>query len=137
MKKNLILVLATITVVVILASCKKYDSSPGTGYPGNGRKIRFQLYTKKDFSGETSVINFSLIIKNANRTLLDSALAPMQIKDIPDEAHKLIFEKTITGNDNSDLVVGFDYEIQNVGNSWYRDTSKAGTSFKIVDYAFQ
>jgi hypothetical protein len=137
MKKNLILVLATIIVVLILASCKKYDSSPSTMYPGNSRKIRFQLYTNKDFSGETSVINFSLFIKNANSTLFDSALAPMQIKDIPDSAHKLVIEKTVTGNGHEDLAAGFVYEIQNVGVSWYIDTSKAGNGFKVIDYAFQ
>ena len=137
MKKSIILVLTMVIVAFALVSCKKYNLSPATTYPGNGRKIRFQLYTNKDFSGETSVINFSLFIKNANRTLLDSALAPMQIKDIPDSAHKLIIEKTVTGKDNDDLAAGFVYEIQNVGVSWYIDTSKAGNGFKVVDYAFQ
>jgi len=126
-----------LTVVVILGSCKKNYSSADVMYPGNDRKIRFQLYTSQDFSGNTSVISFSLFIRNANRILLDSALAPMQIKDIPDAAHKLVIEKTVTGNDNSDLAAGFRYEIQNVGNSSYIDTSKAGNTFKIIDYAFQ
>lgn len=137
MKKNIILVFATVIVVLVLLSCKKYNSSLGTTYTDNGRKIRFQLYTKKDFSGESSVIKFSLFIKNANRTLFDSALAPMLIKNIPDEAHKIVIEKTVNGNANEDLAAGFVYEIQNVGISWYIDTSKAGNGFKIVDYAFQ
>lgn len=124
---------ATIVVVAIL-SCKKYDSS-STPYPASERKFRFQLYTNQDFSDETSIINFSIFIRTANRTLFDSALAPMQIKDLPDAAHKLVIEKTV--NDNADLAAGFRYEIQNVGISGYTDTSKAGNPFKIVDYAFQ
>ena len=61
----------------------------------------------------------------------------MQIKDIPDAAHKLVFEKTVTGNYNEDLAAGFRYEIHDVGNSQYIDTSKAGNTFKIIDFAFQ
>ena len=61
----------------------------------------------------------------------------MQIKDIPDAAHKLVIEKTVPGNDNTDLAVGFHYEIQNVGHSGYIDTSKAGNALKVIDYAFQ
>lgn len=105
--------------------------------PAIERKIRFQLYTNQDFSADNSIIHFSIFIKDANRTLLDSALASMQIKDIPDAAHKLIVEKTVTGNYNSDLTAGFRYEIENVGISAFIDTSKAGNTFKIIDYAFQ
>jgi hypothetical protein len=61
----------------------------------------------------------------------------MQLKDIPDVAHKLVIEKTAPGNDDSDLAAGFHYEIQNVGHSGYIDTSKAGNNFKVIDYAFQ
>lgn len=104
-------------------------------YPVNSRTIRFQLYTNQDFSGNTSLISFSLFIRNTNKTILDSSLASMQIKDIPDEAHKIVIEKTVS--DNSDLAAGFRYEIQNVGNSSYTDTSKAGSMFKVIDFSFQ
>jgi hypothetical protein len=137
MNKFFIRILAMLTVVVILGSCKKNYSSAVTMYPGNDRKIRFQLYTNQDFSGNTSVINFSLFIRNVNRTIFDSSLASMQIKDIPDAAHKLVIEKSVPGNDNSDLAAGFRYDIHDVGNSSYVDTSKAGNTFKIIDFAFQ
>ncbi len=137
MKKFFICILSALIVVLILSSCKKQYSSTDTMYPVNDRKIRFQLYTNQDFSGNTSVINFSIFIRNANKTLFDSSLASMQIKDIPDAAHKLVIERTVPGNDNSDLAAGFRYEIHDVGNSWYIDTSKAGNTFKIIDYAFQ
>ncbi|HEV8285139.1 MAG TPA: hypothetical protein VGQ09_12565 [Chitinophagaceae bacterium] len=131
MNKFSIRILAALAIVTIMASCKKdYPSS-------SGRKFRFQLYTNQDFSDNTSLINFSVFIRTANRTIFDSTLAPMQIKDIPDAANKLIFEKTVTGNDNVDLAAGFRYEIQDVGISWYIDTSKAGNPLKIIDFAFQ
>ncbi|MFI5185773.1 MAG: hypothetical protein ACHQF0_03565 [Chitinophagales bacterium] len=135
MKIYFIRILAILTITVMAMSCKKY-SSGGILYPANDRKIRFQLYTNKDFSGNTSVINFSIFIRDTIGVLFDSSIASMQIKDIPDAAHKLVIEKTVPGNDHSDLAAGFRYEIENVGNSSYTDTSKAGNAFKIIDFAF-
>ena len=122
MKKG-IRIFAAIAVVFVLASCKKY-SSGNMIYPAAERKIRFELYTNQDFSGDASVINFSIF-----------ALASMRIQDIPDALHKLVFEKTV--NDNYDLAAGFRYEIHDVGTSAFIDTSKAGNPFKIIDYSFQ
>jgi hypothetical protein len=124
-------------LILTVESCKKtYPSNDGEN-PGNGRKIRFQLYTDKDFSTETAVIKFSVFIRNAHTTLFDSSLASMQIKDIPDAAHKIVIEKEVPGSDNSDLSAGFHYEIQNVGHSGFIDTSKAGNPLKVIDYSFQ
>jgi hypothetical protein len=125
---------AALVVAIIGLSCKKDSSTPRVTYPQK-RTIRFQLYTNENFSTNTSVINFTVFIENGSKTLFDSSLASMQIKDIPDNAHKIIIEKTVA--DNSDLAAGFRYEIQNVGMSWHIDTSKAGNSFKVIDYAFQ
>jgi hypothetical protein len=122
--------------IVIMESCKKTYPVTDEGN-ANGRKIRFQLYTSKDFSGETAVIEFSIFIRNEHTTLFDSSLASTQIKDIPDAAHKLVIEKKVSGNNDSDLAAGFHYEIQNVGYSWYTDTSKAGNALKVIDYSFQ
>ena len=120
-------------IVLTITSCKKYTS--GTPYPIFNRKIRFQLYTDQNFSSNTSVIKFSLFIRGTNGILLDSALAPMEIKDIPNAANKLVFEKAVAGN--SDLAAGFRYEIDNVGTSWYIDSCKAGTNYKVVDFNFR
>ena len=126
-----------VLLIVTMESCKKtYPSSDGENH-GTGRKVLFQLYTDKDFSAETSVIKFSIFIRNARTTFFDSSFASMQIKDIPDAAHKIVIEKTVFGTGNSDLAAGFNYEIQNVGNSWYIDTSRAGNVLKVIDYAFQ
>jgi len=126
-----------VLLIVTMESCKKtYPSSDGEN-PGTGRKVLFQLYTDKDFSAETSVIKFSIFIRNARTTFFDSSFASMQIKDIPDAAHKIVIEKTVFGTGNADLAAGFNYEIQNVGNSWYIDTSRAGNVLKVIDYAFQ
>jgi hypothetical protein len=143
LKKFSILIPALLIVVITGVSCKKDYSGtntvyPGTVYSGVDRKIRFQLYTNQDFSGNTSVINFSLFVRNAsNLAIFDSSLASMQLKDIPDAAHKLVIEKTLPGYGSSDFAAGFRYEIQNVGISWFTDTSKAGNALKIIDYAFQ
>jgi hypothetical protein len=133
--KKCIRIVAAVTVVFFAVSCKKQYSSGNTIYPPSERKIRFQLYTNQDFSGNTSVISFSIFIRNANKTLFDSALAPMRIEDIPDALDPLVIEKTV--KDNSDLAAGFHYEIQDVGTSSFIDTSKAGNLFKIIDYPFQ
>lgn len=137
MKKNLFCILAMPAVVLVAVSCKKNYSPAGAMNTSSERKFRFQLYTNKDFSTNTSVINFSLFIRKTNGTIFDSSLASMQIKDIPDEAHKLVFEKTVTVNNNLDLAAGFLYEIHDIGISWYLDTSKAANPLKIIDYAFQ
>ena len=126
-----------VLLIVTMESCKKTYPSSGGEDPGTGRKVLFQLYTDKDFSTETSVIKFSIFIRNARTTFFDSSFASMQIKDIPDAAHKIVIEKTVFGTGNSDLAAGFNYEIQNVGNSWYIDTSRAGNVLKVIDYAFQ
>jgi hypothetical protein len=135
MNKFSIRILAILAVVLIAVSCKKYDSGKPITLPAIDRNIRFQLYTNQDFSGNASVIHFSIFIKKGITIIFDSAFAPMQIKNIPDAAHKLVIEKTV--HDNSDLVAGFNYEIEDVGNSWYIDTSKAGNPFKVIDYNFQ
>jgi len=132
--KKFIRVLAALAVLFLVVSCRKYSSGNIT-YPAAQRAIRFQLYTNQDFSGNTSVINFSIFIRDANRTLFDSSLASMRIEDIPDALNKLVVEKTV--NDNSDLAAGFRYEIHDVGTSSYIDTSKAGNPLKIIDFSFQ
>ena len=124
-------------LIVIGESCRKTYPSTGGEKPVYERKIRFQLYSDEDLSDETSVIEFSIFIRNTRTVLFDSTLAAIQIKDIPDAAHKLVFEKTLLVNDDVDLAAGFNYKIQNVGISWYIDTSRAGNPFKVIDYSFR
>ena len=76
-------------------------------------------------------------MRTQTKILLDSELAPMRIKDIPNAANKIIITKTVPDNESSDLSVGFLYSIEGVGNSWHLDTCKAGETFKVVDFAFQ
>jgi hypothetical protein len=65
-----------VTVVALLSvigqSCKKTHPSTGGESLSSERKIRFQLYTDKDFSNENSVIKFSIFIRDAHTTLFDS-----------------------------------------------------------------
>jgi len=131
-----------IAIIMMGTACKK----PTTGHtagktpdtPGVPRKIQFSLYTDRDFSSDNKNITFTLFIQNpASQVLWDSVLTPMKIKEIPDLAHKLVIEKTVPGNDGSLLKVGFRYAIENVGISWYFDSSSAGEKFKIVDFNFR
>jgi hypothetical protein len=104
------------------------------------------MLAEQDFSDDSLVIRFSIFIKKgsvyvndtvAANLLFDSAFAPMQIKAIPDPAHKIVVEKKVVGYDDADLTAGFIYEIENVGNSWHIDTSRAGNPLKVIDYNFR
>lgn len=115
-------------------SCTKEDAPSPTTAP---RKIRFVLYTEEDFSGDNDNITFSLVIRNSVKTLFDSSLSVMKVKDIPNAANKLIFEKQVPNDDGSVLTAGFYYTIENVGLSWYLDTCSAGQSLKVINYSFK
>jgi hypothetical protein len=134
--RGMFIYISVVLVIALIAtSCRKNYSASAMTIPAQSRTFRFQLYTNQDFSTNNSVINFSIFIRNANKTLFDSSLASMQIKDIPEVTHKIVIEKTVA--DNSDLTAGFNYEIQGVGTSWHIDSSKAGNPLKVIDYAFQ
>jgi len=134
MKKNLIQLFIAGMILVNITSCSK-QSRPVS--PTQNRTIKFHLYTSQNFSDNDSTINFSLFIKKTGETVFDSSLSAMQIKDIPDAAHKLVIIKTIQDNTDSELAAGFRYQIQNVGNSWHTDTLSSGVTFKIIDFDFQ
>lgn len=127
-----------VAAILTVTSCRKQTKEQNTRDPELPRKIQFQLYTDKDFSGNTDDIYFSLFIHNStNKVLWDSLLPVMKIKDIPDLAHKLVMEKSIIVKNSSILKVGFHYVIGNVGNANYIDTSNAGQTIKIVAFKFQ
>ena len=72
------------------------------------------------------------------KTIFDSSLAPMTIAAIPDSLHALVFRKTVPAEfAQAKLAVGFFYEIDNVGSSWFIDTSEAGQASGSVIYNFQ
>ena len=143
MKYLSIMSILCVSTILIGTSCKKQitgsaitDSALDNSK--NLRKVRFVLYTDKDFSSDNDSIFFKLSIRKArNQVLWDSMLAPMKIKDIPNLAHKLIVNKLVPGNDPSLLKVGFYYSIKNVGNSWHVEPFNVGETFKVVDFNFQ
>jgi len=101
------------------------------------RKIRFVLYTDQDFSNDNNNITFTLFIHNSkNEVLWDSVFAPIKINEIPGQANKVVVEKTVPNDDHSLLKAGFLYSIENVGNSWYYDSSSVGQPLKIVEFNF-
>jgi hypothetical protein len=132
MKKSLSFVVGLL-LLGALSSCKK-DPSYETKAP---RVIRFELFTQKDFSADQHNITFSLVIRNHTRVLFDSTLAIMKIRDIPGIDNKLVFEKTVPGDDHTELAAGFEYAIENVGFSWFIDTVPASAVSKTISYSFQ
>lgn len=136
MNKYILISLVLALSIGLLNSCSK---DPVSTAPVKPRKIQFQLFTSGSFSTDFNMITFTLSIKSADNSISwDSVLAPMKINEIPNEANKLQWEKTVPNDDGvKTLAVGFLYDIQNVGNSWYIDTCSAGDTLKIVRYDFQ
>jgi hypothetical protein len=124
-------------LVLLLAGpgCKKDSKPPVPVQPGN---VRYILYVKTPFPDDDKLITFDVIMKNGTRVIFDSAFAPMKISAMPDKDHAIVVDKSVpAGNENADLVVGFLYSIENVGNSWRLDTARAGNPLKIIEYPFQ
>lgn len=141
-KRNVLKALLNFAIIttLLLASCGKYqpvpyNSNPDT--PSAVRKVRFELFTNENFSGDKNIIQFTLHIGTAPRPVFDSSLATMKIEDIPDSTHRIIIEKSIPANDTTTLEVGFLYSIENVGNSWYIEAFPGNQSFKVVRYSFK
>ena len=120
---------------VMIAACKKSTQTPSP------RTIRYILYTREDFSEVRDTIRFRLRMQTTGitgRVLLDSGIAPMRVSEVPDSLHRLIFTKTVPpGHEQDKLIVGFIYDIDNVGESWYLDSSAAGEKTKTVEYSFR
>ncbi|MGC4034551.1 MAG: hypothetical protein QM764_01230 [Chitinophagaceae bacterium] len=134
MKSLLNLLAFCILFLVCLTSCNKDSYQQSSN---EIRTIKFQLYTEQDFSSDSKNITFTLFIRTHESVIFDSVLSTMKIKDIPAFENKLVFEKKIAGVYNSDLAAGFDYTIENVGESKYIDTSLAGNPFKLINFSFR
>jgi hypothetical protein len=137
MNFRLTLIAAIIAQILLEIACSKDQPSLKPVIPNTGRTIRFELFTKKDFSNDNGNIIFSLFIKSHSATLFDSTLSGLKIKDIPDSTHRLAFEKKVPDDDGSDLAAGFRYDMENVGHAGYTDTSKAGEKLKVIAYSFK
>ncbi len=121
-------------LLLMVVSCKKDQPNEKTNTP---RKVRYELFTKEDFSDDQKNILFSIFIRNGQKTIFDSPLATMKIKDIPDSNHKIIIEKIVPDGATSTLAVGFDYTIENVGMSWHLDTFPLKDTFKLLSFPFR
>jgi hypothetical protein len=132
MKINHLIILPILLLIVV--SCKKDQPNAKINPP---RKVRYELYTNEDFSDNQQNILFSIFMRNGQKTIFDSPLAKMKIKDIPESIHRIIIEKMVPDNDTSTLVVGFNYQIENVGSSWYLETFPAVDTFKVLRYPFR
>jgi len=138
MKKNIVLSILIVSVIMIGTSCKKYTSDhPGID-PRVPRLVQFLLFTRSDLSNDNTGVTFTLSIKKpTGQVLWDSVLAPMKIKDIPDLDNPLFIEKYVPGNDPSLLKIGFFYTIENVGNSSFTVPFEPGETLKKAGFNFQ
>jgi len=127
--------LATLSALLLfVVSCKKDQPNVKINPP---RKVRYELFTNEDFSTDQKNILFSIFMRKGQKTIFDSPLSAMKIKDIPDSIHRIIIEKLAPDNDTATLIVGFNYQIENVGNSWFLDTFSSGNTFKLLRYPFR
>ena len=134
--KNTIIVLTTLFIILLTTlSCNKEKPKPGTEKVE--RTIQYVLYTNEDFSDDEHNITFSVFARDDERTLLDSAITTMKVKEIPSIDNKIIIEKKLITDASTDLVAGFVYEIEHVGVSWYLDSIPAGQNSKTIEYAFK
>jgi len=133
---NNTLLIAGIIMITAALSCKKNTVIPPPVTPIE-RKVKFVLYTTKDYSNNNQTVSFTLKMTVGNNTIWDSVLAPIQLKDIPGPGNKLVIEKKVPGNNNAALITGFIYHIENVGGYWYNDVFKAGEMSKTINLDFQ
>lgn len=129
-------ILFVAAAMLLVTACKK-DYNSGYEHKPQLRKVRFELFTNENFSGDKHNITFSLHMHNHERKILDSALATMKVEEIPDSLHKIVIEKFVPGNDQDTLVVGFEYYIEHVGYSWYLEEFPAKDTFKLLRYSFR
>jgi hypothetical protein len=137
MKKNIVLSILIVSIIMIGTSCKKYTSAyiPHNAIP---RLVQFVLFTNSDLSNDNTLVTFTLAIKKpTGEVLWDSVLAPIKLKDIPSLDHPVFVEKFVPGNDPSLLKVGFFYIIENVGNSSFTVPFEVGETLKKVGFNFE
>jgi hypothetical protein len=135
MNRYMLMVVVLLSLVLSFSSCDKNGEQPGNNKVE--RKIKYVLYTNEDFSDDEHNITFSVFARDGNRTLLDSAISTMKVKQIPSVANKIVVEKTLVTDASTHLVAGFTYRIEGVGESWFLDSIPAGLNNKTIEYAFK
>ena len=127
-----------LTTAFLIISCKKEKPQP---VPGSSAKtIKFVLYTNEDFSTDEDTIRFALTIRNnagtiKSRSIFDTTLMLMKIKDIPGPSNKIIISKTVP-DDGTTLEAGFIYYTRfGVGSRF--DTVSTNEKLKVFEYPFQ
>jgi hypothetical protein len=121
-----------------LISCKKEMPQPTSG--SSAKTVKFVLYTNEDFSTDEDTIRFALTIRNNAgtikvRSIFDTTLMLMKIKNIPGPANKLVFSKTVP-DDGTTLEAGFIYYTRfGVGSKF--DTVSTNEKVKVFEYPFR
>jgi hypothetical protein len=134
LKRVVVKISVYLIVILFLAACKKQNSD----CPDTPRKVQFSLFTDTDFRNYADKVTFTLAIRNSrSQTVWDSVLPPMRVMDIPGRVNRLFFEKQLTGYGDSLLQVGFIYQVENVGISWYWKRSLPCEKITLVEFDFK
>src|SRR3954463_2316146 len=123
MKRYMLIAVALMSFVLLLSSCNKNGEQLDNKVEW---KIQYVLYTNEDFSDDEHNITFSLFARDNNKSLFDSAISIMKVKEIPSAANRIVIEKTLITDASTDLLAGFVYEIEGVGVSWHLDSIPTG-----------
>jgi hypothetical protein len=122
-----------ISIALVFPSCINEDSNRHSKLPSsdgdcNPDKIQFELDPIQSLAADGPGINFSKLIRNANRIFFDSLLFRIETKNTLDVIHRY---------DNSGLDIGSGYKIKNVGNFLFVDANKTTNMLKVINYKFQ
>jgi hypothetical protein len=128
---NRYLLFSLLCSLVMISGCKNDDITRQSL-----RKLAFELFTDQDFSAETGTIIFKPVIIDNRTVLWDSTFAPMLIKEIPASINKIAFQKIIANN-HSELKVGFEYTIVDVGTSGYYERAPDDGQFRKITFNFK
>ena len=136
MKRRYLLRFGSCLSLVLLLAVSACDKQTAVAPPP--RTVTYVLYTEQNFSTVQDTIRFRLLMKAGDHTLLDSSLGPRRVSEVPGPSARITIQKTgPEAYRNSDLLVGFIYDIDNVGESWFLDSSRAGNLAKTVEYSFK
>ncbi|MFD2148240.1 hypothetical protein [Mucilaginibacter antarcticus] len=130
--KILLFLFIMAATATMISSCSKQSLPVKT----LARTVNFNRYTEKDFSAEKGNITFFVQITDGSKKLLDSAVATMRINEIPTQANKLIYAKTLN-NTNGELKVGFKYVLENFGYSLHYDIFNSNEVHKEMNFSYK
>jgi hypothetical protein len=133
------LLLIAASPILFFLGCKKTGdkTAPPNLYPE--RTVIFKLSSEGDFSQSIDSIFFSMRIEKINPLVVtwDSALHPMQLRELPKTSNSFQYIKKIDPSDTGFRRFGFLYTIKNVGQYWKYDSIGKNELSKTIHLVFK